>query len=150
MNDDFRDFLLALVRAGAEFLVVGAHAMAVHGIPRATGDLDIWIRPDRANVSRVWNAIVAFGAPVVAMGISREDLEVQGTVVQLGLPPRRIDLLTQLSGLAFDEAWGRRVAVPVEQVDIPFLGRDDLIRNKRATGRPKDVADLAALEGDSR
>ena len=150
MNDDFRDFLLALVRAGADFLVVGAHAMAVHGIPRATGDLDIWIRPDRTNAARVWDAIVAFGAPVGAMGISREDLVVQGTVVQLGLPPRRIDLLTQLSGLAFDEAWRHRVPVTVEQEEIPFLGREDLIRNKRASGRPKDVADLDALEGGSR
>jgi hypothetical protein len=78
VNDDFRDFLLALVRAGAEFLVVGAHALAVHGIPRATGDLDIWIRPGRANAARVWDAIVAFGAPAGAMGLSREDLEVRG------------------------------------------------------------------------
>lgn len=145
MNEDFRDFLLALTRAGAEFLVVGAHAMALHGIPRATGDLDIWIRPDRTNAARVWDAMVAFGAPVGAVGISRDDLEARGTVIQLGLPPRRIDLLTQLSGLEFDEAWRNRMSVPIEQVDIPFLGRSELIRNKRASGRPKDLADLDAL-----
>jgi len=145
MNEDFRDFLVALVRAGARFLVVGAHAMALHGIPRATGDLDVWIRPDRSNAARAWEAIVAFGAPARSMGISQDDLAVQGTVIQIGLPPRRIDLLTRLSGLEFDEAWPNRVSVRLDQFEIPFLGRDDLIRNKRAAGRPKDLADLDAL-----
>jgi len=145
MNEDFRDFLVALVRAGARFLVVGAHAMALHGIPRATGDLDVWIRPDRSNAARAWEAIVAFGAPIRSMGISQDDLAVQGTVIQIGLPPRRIDLLTRLSGLEFDKAWPNRVSVPLDQFEIPFLGRDDLIRNKRAAGRPKDLADLDAL-----
>lgn len=147
MNDDFRDFLLALVRARAEFLVVGAHAMAVHGIPRATGDLDVWIRPDPENAARVWDGLVAFGAPVREMQLSRADLEARGTVIQIGLPPRRIDLMTQLTGLEFDEAWPHRVLLPVAQVETPFLGRDDLVRNKRACGRPKDLADLVALEG---
>lgn len=148
MNEDFRDFLLALAQAGAEFLVVGAHAMALHGIPRATGDLDVWIRPDGANAARVWEAIVAFGAPVAALGLSRQDLQTRGTVIQIGLPPRRIDLMTELSGLEFDEAWPNRVSVSIEQVGIPFLGRGELIRNKRASGRPKDLADLDALEGN--
>ncbi|MCU0223759.1 MAG: hypothetical protein MUF27_06755 [Acidobacteria bacterium] len=145
MNEDFRDLLLALIRSGARFLVVGAHAMALHGVPRATGDLDIWIRPDRSNAIRAWEAIIAFGAPVRSMGLAQDDLAVPGTVIQIGLPPRRVDLLTRLSGLEFDDAWPNRVSVLLDEVEIPFLGRDDLIRNKRAAGRPKDLADLDAL-----
>lgn len=149
MNDDFRDLLDALLRTGARFLVVGAHAMAVHGVPRATGDLDVWIEPTPANGDLVWRALVAFGAPVGTLGIARADLETPGLVVQIGLPPRRIDLMTTLSGLDFEAAWERRVTHRVGARDIPFLGREDLVRNKRASGRPKDLADLAVLERGS-
>lgn len=145
MNDDFRDLLAALLEAGARFLVVGAHAMAVHGVPRATGDLDVWIAADPANAERVWTALLRFGAPVAAMGVRREDLTRADTVVQIGLPPRRIDLLTSITGVGFDEAWPGRVTHPVAGLAIPFLGRAELVRNKRATGRAKDLADLEAL-----
>jgi hypothetical protein len=146
VNDDFRDFLQALVQAGARFLVVGAHAMAVHGVPRATGDLDVWIQADPGNARRVWEALLRFGAPVDEPGFSPEHLGTRGTVVQIGLPPRRIDLLTEASGLDFDAAWDNRVTHRVGSLEIPFLGREDLIRNKRATARPKDLADLHVLE----
>jgi len=148
VNDDFRDLLHALLRAGAEFLVVGAHAMAVHGVPRATGHLDVWVPPDPPNADRVWQALVEFGAPAGALGVSREDLETRGIVVQIGLPPRRLDILTEVSGLDFDEAWRNRVMHRVGSHDVPFLSRHDLIRNKRASGRPKDIADLDILERD--
>ncbi len=148
MNQDFLDLLGALLRAGARFLVVGAHAMAVHGVPRATGDLDVWICPDTANAERAWRALLEFGAPVREMGVSRADLETPGMVVQMGLPPRRIDLLTQLSGVGFEEAWPNRTVVRVGSLEVPFLGRADLIRNKRATGRLRDLADVEALEGE--
>lgn len=146
MNDDFRDLLEALLEAGARFLVVGAHALAVHGVPRATGDLDVWVSPDPPNAERVWAALLTFGAPVGPMGVSRDDLEKPGIVVQIGLPPRRIDLLTELSGLAFDSAWDNRTTISIGSRDIPVLGRDDLIRNKRATGRARDAVDLEILE----
>lgn len=146
MNRDFVDLLEALVRADARFLVVGAHALALHGVPRATGDLDVWISPDAANADRVWQALLAFGAPVGDLGVKRADLEAPEVVVQLGLPPRRIDLLTTLTGLSFDAAWEERALHRVGMVDVPFLGREQLIANKRAMGRPKDLADLAALE----
>lgn len=146
MNDDFRDLLESLLGTGARFLVVGAHAMAVHGVPRATGDLDVWIRPDPSNAERVWNALLSFGVPTGALGISQADLAAPGMVVQIGLPPRRIDLMTKLSGLAFDDAWENRVTHRVGSHEIPFLGRADLVRNKRASGRPKDLADLDVLE----
>lgn len=146
MNKDFLDLLQALLDAGARFLVVGAHSMAVHGVPRATGDLDVWIHPETENAERTWQALRTFGAPVEGLGVSKRDLEASETVVQLGLPPRRIDLLTSVTGLEFEAAWSNRTVHRVGSLEIPFLGRDDLIRNKRAMGRPKDHADLVILE----
>lgn len=145
MNEDFKDLLAALLGADARFLVVGAHALAVHGVPRATGDLDVWIARDAPNVERVWSALLRFGAPVAAMGVGQQDLSRPDMVVQIGLPPRRIDILTSISGVGFDEAWPDRVTQPVDGLAVPFLGRAALVRNKRASGRTKDQADLEAL-----
>jgi hypothetical protein len=130
----------------ASFLVVGAHALAVHGVPRATGDLDIWVHPDAGNAQRVWRALVQFGAPVEAMGLRPLDLTAPGVVYQIGLPPRRIDLLTEISGVGFEDAWKSRTLQAEGGMEIPFLGREALLQNKRATGRIKDLADVAALE----
>lgn len=148
MNPDFYDFLAALLAEEARFLVVGAHALAVHGVPRATGDIDIWIDRTPANVAGVWRALAAFGAPTGALGVQATDLQVPDMVVQIGLPPRRIDLLTGVTGLEFDQAWSTRVVHRVGDLDVPFLGRDALVRNKRATGRYKDLGDLEALGED--
>lgn len=145
MNEDFRDLLRALLEAGARFLVVGAHAMAVHGVPRATGDLDVWIAVDAENADRVVQALERFGAPLASMGVTRADFLGRDQVVQIGLPPRRIDVLTSISGVAFDDAWEARVTHDIEGMAVPFLGRDALVRNKRASGRAKDRADLEAL-----
>ena len=146
MNTDFIDLLRALLGADARFLVVGAHALAVHGVPRATGDLDVWIDASPANARRVWTALEEFGAPLDAVAIRLEDLVQPDRVVQIGLPPRRIDLLTRISGVGFAEAWDSRVIHEVEALPVPFIGRSDLVRNKRATGRTKDLADIEALE----
>ena len=145
MNEDFLDLLNCLLEAGARFLGVGAHALAVHGIPRATGDLEVWIDRAPANVERVWAALVRFGAPVGALGVTRSDLEAPGMTVQIGLPPRRIDLMTEITGVVFDEAWPSRISRRVGTLDVPFIGRGELVRNKRAAGRAKDLADLEAL-----
>ncbi len=145
MNDDFRDLLRALLEAGARFLVVGAHAMAVHGVPRATGDLDVWIAVDPDNADRVLKALTRFGAPLTAIGISRADFLREDQVVQIGLPPRRIDMLTSISGVGFEDAWAGRATHDVAGMRVPFLGRAALVRNKRASGRAKDLADLEAL-----
>jgi hypothetical protein len=145
MNRDFAEMLSALSAAGAEFLIVGAHAMAAHGRPRATGDLDIWVRPTPENAARVWTALQAFGAPL--FDLSLEDLTRPGVVFQIGVPPCRIDLLTEITGVTFDEAWPRRLTAEVEGQPLPFIGRNELLANKRAIGRPKDVDDLAFLEG---
>ncbi len=145
MNPDFEDFLKALTQAGARFMVAGAHALALHGIPRATGDIDIWIDCSIENAERVWAALAAFGAPMENLGIERSDLERPDMVIQIGLPPRRIDLLTGLSGLRFEEAWAERVIHDTGTMKIPFISRSALIINKRETGRLKDLADLDAL-----
>ena len=108
MNEDFRDFLRALLAASARFLVVGAHALAVHGVPRATGDLDVWIETSVENVERVWAGVLAFGVPVESLGVTRDELTKRNIVVQIGIPPRRIDLLTSITGVTFDEAWPDR------------------------------------------
>ena len=147
MNTDFIEFLAALLRAEARFLIVGAHAMAAHGIPRATGDLDVWVAPDPGNAERVWTALLDFGAPVRTLGLSAPDLAAERLVVQMGAPPRRIDVLTSLTGLEFEAAWRTRRVLRIDDLDLPFLGREALLRNKRETGRPKDRADVETLDG---
>ena len=144
MNRDFAEMLSALFAAGAEFLIVGAHALAAHGRPRATGDLDIWVRPSPENARRVWSALQQFGAPLRDLTV--EDLASVDVVFQIGLPPSRIDLLTSISGVSFDDAWPNRVSVVVDGRALPFIGRDDLKTNKRATGRAKDLADIEDLD----
>jgi hypothetical protein len=149
VTDDWFDLLAALLDARARFLVVGAHALAVHGVPRGTQDLDVWIDPDPANVERVWQALADFGAPLAGLGVTRDDLRRVDTVVQLGLPPNRIDLLTSISGIPdFAAAWAARAEHELRGRRVPFLGRDALIRNKRASGRRKDLADVEALGED--
>lgn len=137
--------LRALQTVGARFLIVGAHALAGHGIPRATGDLDIWIDRNEANASCVWQALSAFGAPVEALGIQLQHFVEPGMVIQVGLPPRRIDLMTSITGVEFEAAWTTRIIVTIAGIAIPVLGRESLLANKRALGRPQDLADVDAL-----
>ncbi len=145
LNADFLDLLRALTERGVEFVVVGAHAMAANGVPRATGDLDVLVRPERFNAERLLAALHDFGAPTADHGVTAADFERLGTVYQIGLPPRRIDLLTAISGVDFDRAWASRVAVQVEDMSVPFLGIEALIDNKVAAGRAKDLADVELL-----
>lgn len=150
MTDDWVDLLYCLLDAGARFLVVGAHAMAVHGVPRGTQDLDVWIESSKENADRVWQALSVFGAALEALRLTRDDFTTPGIVVQLGLPPSRVDLMTDISGVPdFRSAWEQRVEHRVRGRTVPFLGRAQLIANKRAAGRPKDLADLDALGGPS-
>lgn len=146
MTDDWFEILAALLDHDARFLVVGAHALAAHGVPRGTQDLDVWVAPEPANAARVWQALASFGAPLAALGITPADFSAPDMVVQLGLPPQRIDILTGLSGVpAFEPAWADRLMVSVRGRALPFLGRAALLATKRAAGRPKDLADLEAL-----
>jgi hypothetical protein len=147
VNEDYRDILSALIGQGARFMVVGAHALAAHGYPRATVDIDIWIDATSENAERVWRALAEFGAPLDDLQVRQEDLIRHDVVAQFGLPPNRIDILTGLSGLTFDRAWPNRIEDVVEGVRVPILGLHDLLENKRATGRDKDRADVKGLDG---
>ena len=143
MNPDFVDLLQAFADADVRFLVVGAYALAIHGRPRATGDLDLWVEPSIANAPRVMAALRNFGAPLETM--KEADFVEPGPVYQIGLPPRRIDILTDLTGLTFTDAWEDRIRHRLGPLEVDFIGRASFVRNKRATGRPQDLADLAAL-----
>jgi len=147
VNEDYHDILAALVAQNARFLIVGAHALAAHGYPRSTVDIDIWIDATDDNAERVWKALADFGAPLADLSVERQDLTRPDVVIQFGLPPNRIDVLTGLSGLSFDAAWVNRIEEVLEGVTVPVLGLADLIANKRATGRDKDRADLKGVEG---
>jgi hypothetical protein len=148
-NDDFRELMVLFAESGVEFVIVGAYALAFHGAPRASGDIDLFVRPTPQNAERVVRALEDFGAPLAAHGVIAGDFAAPGIVYQIGLPPRRIDVLTEISGLSFDEAWASRVDADIEsqgsRLSVAFIGRDALIKNKTAAGRPKDVADVVRL-----
>jgi len=143
MNQDFLDLLRAFVDRDVRFLIVGAYALGVHGRPRATGDLDVWVEPTPANAVRVIEALQSFGAPL--HDVTAADFSRPGIVFQMGLPPFRIDLLTNLSGLTFAEAWPDRTTAPFGDIVVDVIGREAFIRNKRATGRAKDLGDDEGL-----
>lgn len=145
LNEDFLDLLVLLADAGVEFVIVGAYALSFHGAPRASGDIDLLVRPTSANASRLYEALARFGAPLDAAGLTAADFARPGTVYQIGLPPRRIDILTEISALTFDEVWASRVTAEVGGRSVSFIGRAALLRNKEATGRLKDAADAARL-----
>jgi hypothetical protein len=133
-----------LNKHGAEFLVVGAHALAFHGAPRFTGDLDLWIRASPENARRVLAALHAFGFG--GLGVSEPDLAQPGRVIHLGFPPNRIDLLTSLTGLSWEEAWHSRISGQLGGQPVHWIGREALKKNKLALGRAKDLADVEALK----
>lgn len=144
MNRDFLDLLRAFIAADVRFLIVGAYALAVHGRPRATGDLDVWVDPTPSNASRIIGALAEFGAPMA--DIAESDFATPGVTYQIGVPPGRIDILTDLTGLTFAEAWPDRLRRSFGDVDVDFIGRAAFIRNKRATGRTKDLGDIEGWE----
>lgn len=146
LNPDFKDMLSELVENDVKFLIIGAYALAVHGYPRATGDMDIWIRPKNDNARRTYSALASFGAPL--SGISIDDLSSSDVVFQIGVEPSRIDILTTISGVEFDDAWERRMKIEIEGLDIAVISRVDLITNKRSVGRAKDLADIEDLESE--
>jgi hypothetical protein len=143
-NPDFKDLFAALSAKQAEFIIVGAHAAMLYTEPRYTKDLDVWVRPTLENAARVRSALEAFGAPLADLTV--EDLATPGVVFQIGVAPNRIDVLTAIDGVSFDDAWPRRTLSNYGGVEIALLSLDDLIVNKRAAGRPQDLLDVAKLE----
>jgi hypothetical protein len=144
MDQDFKDLLSSFLAAEVEFLVVGAHALALQGHIRATKDLDVWIRPSLENARRVFRALADFGAPLE--GTRPEEFAEPGLVFQIGVEPIRIDVINSIEGIGFDEAWPERAEGQFFGLSVPALGREGLLRNKRAAGRPQDLADVDWLE----
>ena len=146
LPDDFRDLLIALSDAEAEFVVLGGHAVAFHGHPRATKDLDVLVRANVDNARRVYGALAAFGAPLSAFEVGETDFATYDGVLQIGVPPLRIDILNRADGITFDEAIVEGSLFELDGRAIPVIGRSALLKNKRAAGREQDLADVKALE----
>ncbi|MBZ5620640.1 MAG: nucleotidyltransferase [Acidobacteriia bacterium] len=143
LSKDLREFIESLNSHAVEYVIVGAYALAYHGSPRYTGDVDILIRPSAENADRLEGAIRKFGFG--SLGLGADDFREPYQVIQLGHPPNRIDLLTGLTGVLFDEAWEGREPGDLDGIPVQFIGREAFLKNKRATGRLKDRADLEAL-----
>ena len=144
LSPDFQDMIECFIEEKVRFIVVGAYAMAVHGYIRATGDIDFFVQPTDENAEKVYNALVRFGAPLA--GIVQQDFATEGTVFQMGLSPFRIDIITKIEGVSFDEAWRDAVCPEGDVAKVPFLSLDQLIKNKKSTGRDKDTVDARKLE----
>jgi hypothetical protein len=145
LNQDFKEFAELFNAFGVEYLVVGGYALAAHGHPRYTGDIDFWVSAAPGNIDKIVRALIDFG--FASLGLTPADFT-PDTVVQLGHPPRRIDLLTGIDGVEFDNCWRRREVMHVDGVALNLIGLEDFKTNKRAVGRLKDLADLQALEAD--
>ncbi len=143
LDRDFKEFVSLLNARSVRYLVVGGYAVAAHGVPRYTGDFDAWIWLSEENAQKVLGVLDDFGFG--GLDITEEDFTREDSVVQLGYAPHRIDLLTSISGVTFEDAWSRRFNVEIEGEVVGFIGREDLITNKRAVGRPQDLADVARL-----
>lgn len=144
VNSDFKDLLQALNDAKARYLIVGGVALAYHAKPRFTRDLDIWVEASKTNASRVYSALANFGAPL--NNLTQSELEHPELVFQIGIDPLRVDILTSITGVDFDEAWQDRSSGSYGDVPVFIIGRAQLIKNKRATGRLQDLADIEQLE----
>ncbi len=144
LNENFRDMLSAFGEAGADYLLIGAYAMAAHGCPRATADIDIWVRPTEDNAQRVWAALQNFGAPLST--VTPVDFCTPEIVYQMGVAPQRIDILTSISGVDFDDAWPDRLIVRIDGLSVPVIGLRQLHTNKLASGRDKDQQDATILK----
>src|ERR1019366_2942889 len=146
LDQDFNEFVRLFLDNEVQFLIVGGYALAAHGLPRLTGDLDAWVWISDDNASRVIRALTEFGFG--SLGLTADDFNRPDSVVQLGYPPYRIDILTEIDGVSFEAAWTRRIEVEIDGRQVPIIGREDLIANKRASGRPQDISDVAGLARD--
>jgi hypothetical protein len=147
VNPDFRDLLARFNAHGVEYLIVGAHALAAHGLVRATKDLDVLIRPAEENATRVLAALAEFGAPLHDLSI--QDLCAPGLIFQIGIPPIRIDVITSIEAVTFEDAWAGRLRTTFGDQPVGVLSRDHLIKNKRALGRDQDLVDVKWLKEHS-
>ena len=143
MSQDFKDMLSIFIKNNVKFIIVGAYALGAYIKPRSTGDIDFWIEPTSENAQKVFQSIIEFGAPL--HNLTQNDLQKPGTVFQIGLPPLRIDIITKISGVNFDEAWKECARHKVLDLEVPIISKKHIIQNKKASGRPKDLLDLEEL-----
>ncbi len=140
---DFKEFIRLLNHHEVEYLVVGGYAVGFHGYPRFTGDLDIWLLPSEANALKILKSVEDFG--FASIGLTIHDLTKEGNVIQIGYPPLRIDLLTQIDGVSFNECYKNKTVATIDNIEIPFISYGDLLKNKKASGRHRDLDDLENL-----
>jgi hypothetical protein len=143
VQQDFRDLLALFKKHEVEFIIVGAYALGQLGAPRYTGDLDVYARPDPVNARRIIQALSEFGFGSV--GLTETDFTEEGKVVQLGVPPVRVDIITSITGVSWEQTWSGRVKGLFGDLEVHYIGREEFILNKRALGRKKDLADLEAV-----
>jgi hypothetical protein len=144
LHPDLIELLKTLSASKVKYLIVGAHAVAFHGHPRFTKDLGIWVEPTQENAHKVWSALRAFGAPLAE--VKPEDFANPNIVYQMGVPPHRFDILVSIEGVRFQNAWPKRVRGRIADMDVYYLGREHLIRNKKAVGRPQDLIDVEHMQ----
>lgn len=147
LNEDYKEILQILLGNKARFLVVGAYAMAAYGYPRATGDFDIWVETTAGNSRKIYKCLTEFDAPLSE--ITEKTFTEKGIVFQIGVAPRRIDIITDIDGVSFTEAFQNKKEIEIENLTIPFLSKSDLIKNKESTGREKDKLDVKYLQEHS-
>lgn len=144
LSQDFREFVELLNKNEVQYMIVGGYAVGIHGYPRYTGDLDIWLLPDKNNAGKILKSINEFGFS--SLNITERDLTKADTVIQLGYPPLRIDLLTSIDGVSFDECYQNRKTIFIDGLQVHFIGFNDLIKNKKASGRHQDLGDVENLQ----
>ena len=144
LNKDYKEMLQCLLEENVRFLLVGAYAVAVHGFPRATKDIDFFVWATPENAANLMRALTKFGAPL--HDISEADLSSEGVVFQIGNSPRRIDIMTNISGVKFEQAYANKTTISIEGIEVPVISLEDLIANKRASARTQDLADVEKLE----
>jgi len=144
LNKDYKEMLQLLSEEQVDFIIVGAYALGAHGYPRATGDIDIWVKPNNTNSRRLYKALARFGAPLEQIEI--DDFSMEGIIFQIGVIPRRIDIITKIDGVTYEEADEDKITVEVEGLMLPVISLDKLIKNKMATGREKDELDIKTLK----
>ncbi len=143
-SQDFKEFIELLIKNKAEYLIVGGYAVGIHGHPRYTGDLDIWLNPTQQNAELILKSVNEFGFS--SFKLSLEDFTKPGNVIQLGYPPLRIDLLTEIDGVTFNECFENRKEVTIGNLQVSFIGYQDLLKNKKESGRPRDIDDIDNLK----
>ena len=144
LNTDYKDMLQCLQDNKVYFLIVGAYALAAYGYPRATGDFDIWVEPSIENSKKILTSLISFGAPV--LGLTEDTFVEKGVIFQIGVAPCRIDLITHIDGVEFADAYASQEKIEIENITLPFISKENLIKNKKSTGRAKDLVDVKYLE----